>query len=126
MIRRGTHGQLGLPGSMTDAALCQVLLEKGSLTDMQMADVVYLASLVAAGGKLAKNVRDRLMNIAMAQKLTVRTMIKRPKDAAPTMNYGDIYSTRRTEGTEKAAEILARGKTPSGNMIVPPSRRRTG
>ena len=126
MIRRGTHGQLGLPGSMTDAALLQALIDKGNLTDMQLGEVVVAASRVAAGTRLTKEQRDRWMNVAMAQKLTVRTQIKKRKGTAPTGNPGDQYSTAYTEGTEKAAAVLASGRTPSGHMIVPPSRRRVG
>lgn len=118
--------KLGLPGSMTDATLCQILLDKGRLTDMQLAELVTAAARVSAGGKLAKNERDRMMAIAMAQGLTKRTQIKRRSDA-PTMNLGDdLFSTRWTKGTDRAVEILKQAKTPSGHMIVPPGRRRTG
>jgi hypothetical protein len=126
MTPRGQKGQLGLPGSMTDAALLQALLDKGSLTDLQLGEVVAAAGRVAGGARLSKESRDRWMAVAMAQKLTVRTMIKkRPHNGPPMCNPGDQYSTVWTPGTEKANDVLASGRTPSGHMIAPPSRRRT-
>ena len=114
--------KLGLPGGMADPVLCQLLLERGSLTDMQMADVVAAAARVSAGGRLDKKERDRLMAIAMAQKLTERTQIKK-RATQSAVNIGDPYSAYRTSGTAEAEKVLAKGRTPSGKMLVPPTRR---
>jgi len=113
--------KLGLPGSMSDAKLCEILIEKGRLTEEQLAGVVSAADACKDGRRLGKTVRDSLMAIAMAQKLTERTKIK--KHDGGSMNMGDPYSSRATTGTAVAEVVLARGRTPSGHMIVPPGRR---
>lgn len=118
--------KLGLPGGMKDSALLQLLLEKGNLTDMQMADTVVAAARVATGGHLAKHERDRLMSIAMAQKLTERTQIKKRNDA-PTANPGDAYSTRTTPGTISARSLIDKYTTRDKRgalLISPPGRPR--
>lgn len=125
-MTQGKPTALSMKLGMTDAKLCQILLDKGSLTDLQLADIVAAAARVADGGRLGKNERDRLMNIAMAQKLTHGTRIRSRSNGATANIMGDMYSTSRTRGTEIAEVILARGRTPSGGMIAPPGRRRTG
>lgn len=118
--------RLGLHPGIGDNKLCQLLLAKGTLTDDQLTELVAAAARVAAGGHLRKNERDRWMAVAAAQGLLKKTQIKRSSQA-PTMNInGDIYSTRVTEGTGVALQVLARGRTPSGHMLAPPSRRRAG
>lgn len=119
--------RLGLHPGMSDAMLCQILLDKGTLTDNQLTDIVAAAARVAAGKHLLKNERDRMMAIMMAQGLAKKTMIKRKPGAPNPINVnGDMFSTVATAGTKIAEQILAKGRTPSGKMLVPPSRRRTG
>ena len=113
------------PKSMTDKGLCDILLEKASLTEMQLADIVALAARVNDGGRLGWKERDRMMAIAMAQGLTIRSQIKSNKRPLST-NPGDCYSTVATRGTQIAQVILARGRTPSGHMLAPPGKRRVG
>ena len=118
--------RLGLHPGMSDEKLCALLLEKGSLTDMQLTDAVAWAARIAAGGRLGKNERDRAMAIAAAQGLLKKTQIKK-RPVGPTMNIdGYLFSTTWTRGTDKAVEILQKAKTPSGHMLVPPGKRRTG
>lgn len=119
--------KLGLPGGMTDKALLQLLLEKGNLTDMQMADTVTAAARVEAGGFLARQERDRLMSIAMAQKLTERTQIKKRSDSSVTANPGDPYSTRTTPGTIVGESLLSKytKRDSRGALLIsPPGRPR--
>ena len=113
--------KLGLPGGMADSTLCNLLLEKGKLTAAQMADVVEAAAGVAAGAKLIKGVRDRLMAIAMAQKLTERTKIKKRQPVPININ-SDPYSAVRSAGTDVADAVLAMGWR-DGRMVTPPNRR---
>ena len=77
--------KLGLPGGMPDAALCDLLLSKGDLTPTQLTDIVAAAARVSAGGKLVKALRDRLMAICMAQKLTERTKLKKRAQPCPIL-----------------------------------------
>lgn len=119
--------RMGLHPGMSDAVLCQLLLNKASLTDDQLTDMVAAAARVAAGGRLYKHERDRAMAIMLAQGLGKKTQFKKRANPNETLNVAnDLYSTRATDGTAKAEEILKRGRTPSGHMIAPPGKRRAG
>ena len=92
---------------VSDDALC-VSLDKLKLTEGERHVLEMGMAEVLADEKLAKTTRDYLMALAKAKGLFARTALKpKPATAPQTMNLGDPYSVRATEGTAFAEKVLA-------------------
>ncbi len=117
---------MGVSRGLSDEALCDLLLAKATLTDTQTTLIVDASVSVVAGGRLSQMVRNHFMSIASAQKLLKQPGVAAPRKEKAAVNLGDPYSAYRTKGTSVADEILKKGRTPSGKMLLPPGARRTG
>lgn len=111
----------GYAPAMEDRALVLKLLTFAVLTPMQAETFkLALATLELHGGSLIKSVRDHGYAILRAQGLIAPPQPKKPK-AAPAHDP-DMYSAKETAGTDLARKTLAKGRTPSGQMLKPPGR----
>jgi hypothetical protein len=106
--------------AITDAALLELLIERGKLTADQMTAFVGYLTALASGQleRLPKLARDHALATARAAGLVPK--VTEPPRRGPNLNVGDRYSEARSEGTVFAERLLTNlpKKPPAGGRRV--------
>ena len=123
---RSRHAPAPFTGgkSVDDHELCVRILEL-PLGETARAQIQDIADRLAPGkfGQLSTRLRDKLWKFAVQNGAVQRP--KKRRDAAYHTHAPDVYDSKESEGTARAAAVIA-SQVPSlgGRMPVPPNRRR--